>query len=146
MGWPSVAASTVDDRCNAEFGSDKPSSRSLLVRPRVEVDPTTGSTCYGRCMQGISDTTSFKEKLDAMHTFPGPFMFKVIGENTEAFQENAVKAVKAVAPDADPSVTRRESKGARHQSLTLVVHVESSQAVIDIYDRFSQLDGIKFMF
>ncbi len=93
----------------------------------------------------MDDDARFKEKLDAMHTFPGPFMFKVIGENTEEFQANAVAAVKAVAPDADPQVSRRESSGARHQSLTLVVEVESSQAVIDIYNQFSRLEGIKYM-
>ena len=96
-------------------------------------------------MAPMADDGSFKEKLESMHTFPGPFMFKVIGENTDEFQESAVLAIKAVAPDADPEVSRRESKGARHQSLTLVVEVESSQAVIDIYERFSRLPGIKYM-
>ena len=97
-------------------------------------------------MRPMTDDVSFKERLDALHTFPGPFMFKVIGENTEDFQQRAVDAIKSVAPDADPRVSRRESKGARHQSLTMVVDVESSQTVIDIYARFSELEGIKFMF
>ena len=94
----------------------------------------------------MDDTSSFKEKLEAMHTFPGPFMFKVIGENTDDFQRQAVEVVKSVAPDAEPRVSRRESKGARHQSITMVVDVQNSQTVIDIYAKFSQLEGIKFMF
>lgn len=97
-------------------------------------------------MRPLSDETSFKEKLDAMHTFPGPYMFKVIGDNTDEFQTKAVEAVKSVAPNADPQVTRRESKEARHQSVTLEVEVESSQAVIDIYARLSEIEGIRFMF
>lgn len=97
-------------------------------------------------MRAMDDTKSFKEKLDAMHTFPGPFMFKVIGENTHDFQRHAVDAIKSVAPEAEPRLSRRESKGARHQSITMVVEVESSQTVIDIYAKFSQLEGIKFMF
>lgn len=97
-------------------------------------------------MEPLKDTTSFKEKLEAMHTFPGPYMFKVIGENSDEFQQRAIDAVKSVAPDADPRVSRRESKEARHQSVTLVVEVENSQAVIDIYARLSELEGVRFMF
>ena len=95
-------------------------------------------------MDNGKDVSTFKEKLEAIHTFPGPFMFKVIGDNTDDFQRDVVDAVKSIA-NADPEVTRRESKGARHQSLTMVVEVENSQAVIDIYARFAQLSGVKFM-
>ena len=96
-------------------------------------------------MEPLTDTTSFKEKLEAMHTFPGPFMFKVIGENTDDFHDRAVAALRAVAPTSELEVTRRESKGARHQSLTMVLQVDSSQAVVDIYARLSELPGIEYM-
>jgi len=135
---PTVAPSVMS-RCNADERSDK-RQNSCVVKTTER-----GRTCYGVIMSSPEEEALFKEKLEAIHSFPGPFIFKVIGENTDDFQNSVIDAVRAVIPAAQPEISRRESKGARHQSLTLVVEVENSQAVVDIYAHFSKLEGIKFM-
>lgn len=89
---------------------------------------------------------SFEERLDATHEFPGPFTFKLIGANTPAFLDAVLEVGRSEAAGGEPRVvSRRESSGARHQSITLEVQVAGSAHVIRLYERFKALEGMRIM-
>lgn len=74
-----------------------------------------------------------KELLDSEHQWPTRYTFKFIvsaerlGEVVEVLGEG---------------VEVKESKGGKYVSVTLHAHMESSDAVIDIYQRVSVIEGV----
>lgn len=74
-----------------------------------------------------------KELLDNEHQWPTQYTFKFIvsslrlGEVLEILGEG---------------VEVKESKGGKYVSVTLHAHMESSDAVIDIYKRVSVIEGV----
>ena len=94
----------------------------------------------------MSDRASSLEALRQVHTFPGPFVFKVIGANTPEFVAEVVQAVVVVlGPKAAPEVRLRQSTGGRHQAVTLSVHVPSPEAVLEVYSCLQGLSGVRFL-
>lgn len=83
------------------------------------------------------------ELLEQNHEFPGPYMFKVIGECTERFIARVIAEVRdELQATADPPFRVRESVGGRHVAVTLEPTVNSAQQVLAIYSRIGQLDGL----
>lgn len=74
-----------------------------------------------------------KELLDSEHAWPTRYTFKFIvtsdrlGEVVEILGEG---------------VEVKESKGGKYVSVTLHAHMESSDAVIDVYTRVSVIEGV----
>jgi putative lipoic acid-binding regulatory protein len=94
----------------------------------------------------MSDRNEILERLNDVHSFPGGYIFKVIGENSDEFVTRIVQAsLNVLGPDANPDVSTRESSGGKHVSVTLEVRVEDAEMVLEIYDMLGQLDGIKFI-
>lgn len=94
----------------------------------------------------MSDRNEILERLNDVHSFPGDYMFKVIGDNTEEFVTRIVQAsLNVLGPDAEPGVSTRESSGGKHVSVTLDVRVENAEMVLEVYDMLKKLDGIKFI-
>lgn len=86
------------------------------------------------------------DRLNEVHSFPGEYIFKVIGENSAQFVSNIVQAcINALGPAASPDVRTRESSGGRHVSVTLTVIVDDAEGVLRVYDMMGKLDGIKFI-
>ncbi len=83
------------------------------------------------------------ELLQSAHTFPGPYIFKVIGRADRGFLARTVAAVREeLAHAADPPYRVRESAGGRHIAITLEPHVQNAQQVLDVYRRLSLTAGL----
>jgi uncharacterized protein len=84
--------------------------------------------------------------LNDVHQFPGPFTFKVIGENSADFVARVVQAaVVVLGPTAYPNVRTRESAKGNHQAVTMVVEVGSAEGVLDVYAALSGVSGVRFL-
>ncbi len=94
----------------------------------------------------MSDRSTLLDKLNAVHEFPGDYVFKVIGTNSPEFMSRVAQAAVIILGDrADFSVSNRESSGGNHQSVTLKVVVPSADDVLAIYDQLRVLEGVKFL-
>jgi putative lipoic acid-binding regulatory protein len=81
--------------------------------------------------------------LESTHTFPGPYMFKVIGLADRGFVARTVAAVREeLAEPADPPYSVREAVGGRHVAVTVEPVVQTAQQVLDIYGRLKSLAGL----
>jgi putative lipoic acid-binding regulatory protein len=94
----------------------------------------------------MSDRDATLRALNDLHSFPGPFTFKVIGENSADFVARVVQAaVMVLGPTAYPDVKTRESAHGRHQSVTFDVRVESAESVLEVYAALSALPGVRYL-
>jgi putative lipoic acid-binding regulatory protein len=83
------------------------------------------------------------ELLERTHTFPGPYMFKVIGRNQDEFVARVLAAAREVlAEDAELPYSLREATGGRHISVTLVPTVQQVEQVLAIYRRMQVIAGL----
>ena len=85
-------------------------------------------------------------KLNDVHTFPGPYLFKVIGPNSDDFVAKIVQAViNASGPDLEHNVSTRESSGGNHMSVSITITAESAEHVMEVYEIFGSIEEIKYM-
>ena len=87
----------------------------------------------------------FLERLRDVHDFPGPFMFKVIGTNSDVFVAQVIQAVINVLGAVEPELKTRESSGGKHVAVTVDVSVDSAEAVLDVYAAFQSVEGVRFV-
>lgn len=94
----------------------------------------------------VYDRASRLQALNDCHTFPGPFVFKVIGENSPEFVLRVRETCTVVlGASAAPSITTRESAQGKHQAVTLVVQVETADLVLEVYQALQSLSGVRFL-
>ena len=87
------------------------------------------------------------ELLDTMHSFPGPFVFKIIGDSHDDFIGDALTLAMSPLPhNRELNHTSRKSSGGKHTSLTLTVQVETANEVHLIYERLLTLTGLRVLF
>lgn len=85
-------------------------------------------------------------RLAAVHRFPGPFLFKVIGSNSAGLVAGVVQvAVWRLGPQAWPEVSIRRSHGGRHQAISLRAWVPHPEAVVDIYRGLRALPSVRYL-
>jgi uncharacterized protein len=83
------------------------------------------------------------ELLEAHHTFPGPYTFKVIGQVENGFVERIIAAVRdELGSDIDPPFRVREATGGRHVSVTLEPVMQTAAQVIQVYRRIRTTAGL----
>ena len=83
------------------------------------------------------------EVLEASHTFPCAYTFKVIGVADENFTGRVVSHVRdELQMEVDPPYTLRSTKNGNHVAITLEPLCESPQQVIAIYSRLMGMDGL----
>ena len=83
------------------------------------------------------------ELLESTHTFPGPYMFKVIGRVENGFAARVVAAVRdELQAPIDPPHSVREAVGGRHVSVTLEPTVQTGSDVLAVYRRVRKLAGL----
>ena len=80
------------------------------------------------------DTTSFREKLESQHTFPGPYTFKFI------IPENQKDEVVSILPKGN--LTFKASSGKKYTSITLKAEMESSEQVMATYTEVAKIPGV----
>lgn len=94
----------------------------------------------------MSTRQSSLDALKQVHQFPGPYIFKVIGENSPEFLAHVVQiAVWVLGPRTQPAVSVRQSSGGKHQSITLKVRVSTAEGVLDVYEGLGTLAGVRFL-
>lgn len=107
-------------------------------------DLTTGST-------PTSVTTMTKrsvslDRLKEVHSFPGSYVFKVIGANSDQFVDRVVEVVvEATGEGAEPDVSTRESSGGKHVSVTMSLKVADAETVLEVYDALKAVDQVRFI-
>jgi putative lipoic acid-binding regulatory protein len=85
--------------------------------------------------------------LEKTHTFPCPYLFKIIGKADQGFLARVIAAVREeLTIDSDPPYRVREAVGGRHFSITVEPTVQSAQQVLAIYRRLSVLDSLVMLF
>jgi putative lipoic acid-binding regulatory protein len=81
--------------------------------------------------------------LESTHTFPGPYVFKVIGKTDLGFVARTVAAVREELGDLeDPPYRVRESAAGRHTAVTLEPVVQTARQVLAIYRRLGKTAGL----
>lgn len=83
------------------------------------------------------------ELLEARHTFPGFFTFKVIGSTEGNFHARVLSLVRdELHLDEDPPHSYRAARNGRHIAVTIEPYCQSSQQVLAIYSRLTGMDGL----
>jgi putative lipoic acid-binding regulatory protein len=83
------------------------------------------------------------ELLESAHTFPGPYIFKVIGKADRGFVARTVAAVRdTLEAETDPPFRVRESAGGRHVAVTLEPRIQKAEQILAVYRRLSGTDGL----
>ncbi len=86
--------------------------------------------------------------LNQCHSFPGLYVFKLIGENTSRFHDDVLSEVSKEIGKIDhlgASLFTRKSSRGRYLSITLKLEMESAEQVLRLYDRFSKVEGLRSM-
>ena len=95
----------------------------------------------------MADCLPTLELLEARHSFPCAYTFKVIGPGSIDLEAAVAACVRtALALDADPKTSVRTTEGGRHQSVTVEPVCPSARSVLDLYAALRALDGVMFLF
>jgi putative lipoic acid-binding regulatory protein len=87
------------------------------------------------------------ELLEATHNFPGPFLFKVIGQDCDHFIGRVVGAVRAQLPeDIEPAISTRRTANGKHVCVSIEPTVASAQDVIAMYGVLRDVEGVMMLF
>ena len=90
----------------------------------------------------MSNRSDLIERLRTAHQFPGPYTFKVIGENHPDL-ESTVRETLAEVTVTD--IQPRLSKNANHVSLTVKVQAQTPESLLDSYDALAALEHVKYV-
>ena len=83
------------------------------------------------------------EALELRHTFPCPYVFKVIGKADDNFLARVINCVRdELQLEEDPPFKLKTTKNGQHVSITLEPHVTDAQQVLALYSRISQTTGL----
>ena len=83
------------------------------------------------------------ELLEATHTFPGPYTFKVIGHAADDFVARVVEAVREELQAGDDlEYGVRQTSGGAQISITLNPYIDSATQVQAIYRRIVVISGL----
>ena len=87
------------------------------------------------------------ELLNNMHSFPGPFVFKVIGDAHDDFVGDALTlAMSPLHHSREVNYTSRTTSGGRHMAVTLTIQIESAQEVHLVYEKLLTMSGLRLLF
>lgn len=87
------------------------------------------------------------ELINSQHSFPGPYIFKIIGDNREEFLADALSlALTTLGEDREFSHTTRASKGGNHLAVTLSIVLNNAGEVHAVYESLLKLPGIRALF
>ena len=104
--------------------------------------PGPEAACVSRKASFVHDLPSL-ELLESTHSFPGDYMFKVIGEDDHTLTARVMAAVRSeVAEDHEPAMSVRRTASGRHICVTIEPRVDDARQVLAIYARINSLDGL----
>ncbi|MEQ9407963.1 MAG: DUF493 domain-containing protein [Fuerstiella sp.] len=83
------------------------------------------------------------ELLEARHSFPCAYTFKIIGNAAENFTGRVIAHVRdELGMEIDPPYTLRSTKNGNHVAITMEPECVSPQQVLAIYARLMGMDGL----
>ncbi len=86
------------------------------------------------------------QTLEETHSFPCPYQFKVIGDNSEEFVARVAQVgVNVGGSEAEPEISTRESSSGNYVSVTMQLEVEQAEMILDVYDGVRELEGVRFV-
>ena len=92
----------------------------------------------------MNDT--FIERLEEVHTFPGPYTLKVIGSQSDGFVELVLATIQGeLSLEEPPDHSLKRTPNGRHISITTEMHVENVHQVIGLYARLQSMDEMRFV-
>jgi len=82
--------------------------------------------------------------LERFHSFPGPYMFKVIGLASGDFVASVRRAAESVlGPIMEPGALRsRPSSGDKYLAVTLENELASAEQVLQVYEALKGVEGL----
>jgi uncharacterized protein len=86
-----------------------------------------------------------KELITQNHVFPGPYRFKVIGDNTPAFVSAVTEVAKVETGSAWSVMQQRTSAAGNHLAITATVDVQDADQVLKIYDALRAVPAAKMV-
>jgi len=90
--------------------------------------------------------SGFREALEQGHTFPGPFLFKIIGKPEDQFVERVVSRVRQeLELDEEPDFQTKSTPAGRHVSITMEPRVRSADDVVSLYAALRDMPGVVFL-
>ena len=96
----------------------------------------------------MGDYMELIEKLKDVHDFPCEYVFKAVGDNSEAFEKGVKGAISGHLSEDDLEtliMDRRESRGGKHVGLTVRVRGPDAKTVIDIHESLADVPGTRFV-
>jgi len=90
--------------------------------------------------------SKFRDALEQGHTFPGPYMFKIMGKPDDRFVERVVASVRQeLQLPADPQFQVKRTTNGRHVSVTVEPIVSSADEVLSLYALLGEIPGVVFL-
>jgi putative lipoic acid-binding regulatory protein len=87
------------------------------------------------------------ELLEATHSFPCSFTFKVIGDSRPNFAEDALSLTReAIGEAREISHTCRNSASGIHTAISILVHLKNAGEVHAVYSQLLKLTGLRAIF
>lgn len=84
-----------------------------------------------------------RELLEAVHKFPGNFVFKAVGLGETEFATTVLAEIReALSLEFDPPFETRETPAGRHVAVTVTPWVESADEVLAVYERIRVIPGL----
>ncbi|MBM4304567.1 MAG: DUF493 domain-containing protein [Deltaproteobacteria bacterium] len=83
------------------------------------------------------------ELLKSVHSFPGPYVFKIILQNEESIQNSVLTQIQKVLNlSSPPEFSSRTSENGKHTSLTVEVVLPTAEHVHTVYQSLHPLPGV----
>ncbi|MEO1996308.1 MAG: DUF493 domain-containing protein [Planctomycetaceae bacterium] len=90
--------------------------------------------------------SKFRDALEQRHTFPGPYMFKIMGKPDDQFVERVVASVRQeLQLPMDPEFQVKRTANGRHVSITVEPIVPSVDEVLSLYAVLGEIPGVVFL-
>jgi putative lipoic acid-binding regulatory protein len=87
------------------------------------------------------------ELIKSMHTFPGAFIFKIIGDARDGFVAEALTlSMDALGDDREFTHTFRASSASKHLAITLSIFIRDANEVHAVYKNLMKLSGLRALF
>ncbi len=83
-----------------------------------------------------------RELLLANHRFPGEYILKAFGPGDGEFHEGVVRGAVAVVGAARVSVSQRSTQSGHKVCVTLTIHVETVDEVLEVYRQVHGVHGL----
>ena len=92
-----------------------------------------------------SNLENMKLLLEEQHDFPGPYTFKIVGPNTEEWQQRVISSASDVLGNIKDMVGTKTSGGAHYVSLTIDAVVQDAEQVLAVYDVLKKIEDVKML-